>query len=165
MEEVKEQIKKHYILHFILKPEFNSADDLHNYRQTINEKIEALEGRIEASLCQEETRRLAYQIEKQQQGYLCESAFLIDPTRIKELANNLTGEPHIVRYMIEIKKPLKKNARLRAMRLRSIPVPGQTKPSEQAILDTGNMGREQEKRSKITLDELDKKLDEIIKNI
>ncbi len=164
MEEVKEQIKKRYILHFILKPEFNAADDLHNYRQTINKKIEALEGQIEASLCQEETRRLAYEIGKQSQGYLCESAFLIEPEKIKELSNNLKGESRIVRYMIETKKPMSKKTRLRSMRLRSIPA--EIKPSEQAMQETHKTGgREQEKRSKISIDEIDKKLDEIIKNI
>ena len=163
MEEIKEQTKKRYILHFILKPEFNAADELHDYRQTINKKIEALEGQIEASLCQEQTRRLAYEVGKQQQGYLCESAFLIGPEKIKELSDNLKGEPRIVRYMIETKKPMSKKMRLRTTRFRSIQ--SGIKPSEQAIEDTGKAGREQEKRSKISIDEIDKKLDEIIKNI
>lgn len=163
MEETKEQIKKRYILHFILKPELNAADDLHDYRQTINKKIEALDGQIEASLCQEQTRRLAYAIGGQQQGYLCESTFLIEPEKIKELSGNLKGDPYIIRYMIETKKPMSKKARLRTTRLRSIP--SEIKPSEQAGEDTGKAGREQEKRSKVSIDEIDKKLDEIIKNI
>jgi ribosomal protein S6 len=163
MEEAKEQIKKRYILHFILKPEFNAADDLHDYRQTINKKIEMLQGQIESSLCQEQTRRLAYEIGKQQQGYMCESAFLIEPEKVKELSDNLKGEPRIVRYMIETKKPMSKKMRLRTTRFRSIPA--EIKPSEQRSEVTGKTGYEQEKRSKISIDEIDKKLDEIIKNI
>lgn len=160
MEETKEQIKKHYILHFVLKPEFNAADDLHNYAQTINAGIEALEGQIEASLCQEGTRRLAYQIGKQQQGHFCESAFLIAPEKIKKLSDNLKGQAMIMRYMIESKQPIKRNALLRMRRLRTRPA--QTSPIEHT---REGASQEKEKRSKVSMDEIDKKLDEIIKNI
>lgn len=173
--EVEEPIKKQYTLHFILKPGF-SADEAHSYRKTLNEKIEARGAKIEASTCQDEARRLAYPIEKKEKGYLCESVFMADPENIKGLYEDLRGDDNILRYIIESKKRFKKPAKSRALKRKAsqtqetdgkeIPMPEPGKmwsPEAQPEMNAGSIDKEP--REKISVEEIDKKLDEIIKNI
>ena len=117
MEDTSEQIKKQYTLHFILKPGL-SSEETHNYRQVINDKVSALDGKIEASICQESARRLAYPIGKEQQGYLCESVFSLAPEKVKSLYEDLRQESNIIRHVIEIKRPVKTSAKSRARKER-----------------------------------------------
>jgi len=178
MEDTSEQIKKQYTLHFILKPGLGS-EETHNYRQVINDKVSALDGKIEASICQETARRLAYPIGKEQQGYLCESVFSLAPEKVKSLYEDLKQESNIIRHVIEVKRPIKASAKLRARKERRRPgvqaseekesVPprrgGVWLPESDLDKPKESVSREVEKRGKISAEEIDKKLDEIIKNI
>jgi len=177
MEDTSEQIKRQYTLHFILKQGL-SSEETHNYRQVINDKVSALDGKIEASICQESARRLAYPIGKEQQGYLCESVFSIAPEKVKSLYDDLKQESNIIRHVIEIKKPVKASAKSRARKERRRPLQASEEkgsvPSRRGgvwLPETGSseakesVSHEVEKRDKISVEEIDKKLDEIIKNI
>lgn len=155
--------KKQYILHYITKPDFASEEELHNVRQFINEKVTALGGTIEASLCQDNARRLAYPIKKCERGYFCETAFLLDPERVKELYDNLRLDPVILRYVIGFKPKATKNRPLR--RRTPLVLEGKAEMPPQNQQNTQTVPPQAETREKISIEELDKKLDEIIKNI
>lgn len=156
-------IKREYILHFIVKPSMN-PEELHMYRAAVNEKIQGMGGKVNASVCQESPRRFAYPIKKETQGYMCESAFLIEPKSVKGLFDALRQDAPLVRYVIE-EKPKRKQATIRRRE--------RERPSSIASIE--NRGHETitsqgttppiEKHEKISMEEINKKLDEIIKNI
>ena len=128
------------------------------YRATINERIQAAGGEIQASLCQDSARGLAYPIGKESHGYFCESAFTLERQNVRELADTFRHDPSIIRYMIEHRE--KKRLVEKARRTRKMPLrPSIVAPSDSAPASL------QEKRENISMDEIDKKLDEIIKNI
>ena len=179
--DTEEAIKKQYTLHFILHSSVNQ-DGADFARGKINQKIEAQGGKIEASICQDASRKFAYPINKQLGGYFCESVFSAPSESIKTLSDDLKNEPQVIRYMVEFKKPMKfraKRSRLREAGARygvaearrekprtvagppsyeseAKPVRGESKVPANAVTD---------KREKISMEEIDKKLDEIIKNI
>lgn len=144
-------IKREYILHFIVRPTVG-AEELHMYRAAMNEKIQGMGGKVNASVCQETARRLAYPIKKEGQGYVCESVFLFEPKKLKGLSDALKQEASIIRYVLEQKE---KRPKVQVRRRRS----------EQTIMPQGATPATLEKREKISMEEIDKKLDEIIKNI
>lgn len=162
---MEETIKKQYILHFILGSSVNSGG-ADARRAKINQKIEARDGEIEASICQDASRRFAYPINKQNGGYFCESVFSVSPENIKALSDDLKSEPQIIRYMVELKKPVKFRAKpTRSERYKNTAEAPQhatrpTSPTSKESIDSGAR-----KREKVSMEEIDKKLDEIIKNI
>lgn len=149
-----EQIKSSYILHFILKSSMN-AEETDKYRAVVNDKIRAAGGEIEASLCQNSARIFAYPIGKESRGYFCESVFTLEQKTVKEIADTLRHEVSITRYMIERREKKRRPEKARRMR--------KTPPQPSALV--GTPPSLQEKREGLSMDEIDKKLDEIIKNI
>ncbi len=146
-------VKKQYILHYILKPDLASDEELHGQRTAINLKVEAAGGKVDASVCQDNARRLAYPIKKADHGYFCEIVFQLEPGCVQGLYENLRLERSILRYTIEAKRPAEKNMFRRKSRSQI-----QSKievPPVKSDLPT----------EKMSVEELDKKLDEIIKNI
>jgi ribosomal protein S6 len=164
MDNIEESPSKKYILHFMLTSSLDSSD-VYTHRTKINEIIEARDGKIEASVCQDSSRNLAYPIKKEFRGYFCESAFSVSPENIKDIEGDLKKVSQIMRYMIEFKKPAKSNIkpprseRSLDKNIQDKPVPIQ-KPEEQAPILKNDEARE-----RISMEEIDKKLDEIIKNI
>ena len=146
--------KREYILHFIVKPAMN-PEELHMYRTSVNERILGMGGKVNASVCQEVARRLAYPIKKESQGYMCESAFSIEPKSVKGFSDALKQDSPLIRYVIE-EKP--KRTRI-AVRRRGRE--HETLISRGATPGTPGL----EKHEKISMEEINKKLDEIIKNI
>ncbi len=144
-------IKREYILHFIVKPSMN-PEELHTYRTSVNEKILGMGGKVNASVCQESARRLAYPIKKESQGYMCESAFLIEPASVKGLSDALKQDAPLIRYVIE-EKPKRRQITLRR------------RGREREIMVSQGASPQPEKHEKISMEEINKKLDEIIKNI
>ncbi len=171
--DTEEAIRKQYTLHFILGSSVNQ-DGADLARGKINQKIEAQGGKIDASICQEASRRFAYPINKQNGGYFCESVFSASPESVKALSDDLKNEPQVIRYMVEFKKPIKFRAkRARREKPRSFAAePSRASPSPKSteLRSEAPAGRSEgalgtDKREKISMEEIDKKLDEIIKNI
>lgn len=125
----------------------------------MNTAVESAGGTIEASLCQDSVRRLAYPINKTERGYFCETAFNIDTQSVHTLRNNLKREPSILRCIIESRRPSEKIKPMRKPRF--LRETKETMPQTQSSTPTTS----EEKREKISIEELDKKLEEIIKNI
>ena len=164
MEDEDEQITRTYILRFIVKPGI-APDDLHKYSQSLNEKVSALGGKIEASICSEGVRALAYPIAREQRGYFCESVFQANQDQLKGFSAGLKQDSNILRYVIE-KRARPGKTFLRPSEARKAEW---KKKMEEASAKTSKAQNqpilEQEKRGKISMEEIDKKLDEIIKNI
>lgn len=163
MEEQTEQLKKRYMLHYIANPGLDAAE-LEKYRATLNERMNAHGAQIEASICEEQVRNLSYPINKEQRGHFCEIAFLMEPQKIKDLSETISHDPKILRCTVEFRRRTRKiQIRRRA--------PEERKYMESAIKDKetgekkGEYVPQAEKRDKISIEEIDKKLDEIIKNI
>lgn len=149
-----EQLKRSYVLHFIITPTLNT-EEADKYRTGVNSKIQAAGGEIEASLCQDNVRSLAYPIGKESRGYFCESVFTIEQENLSELTNALRREGPIIRYMIEHRRKKRLHEKVRRARK----IPPQPSALSEVPLST------QKKHEGISMDEIDKKLDEIIKNI
>lgn len=161
---MEDVIKKQYILHYILKPDLTGPEELHKRRQMVNEKVETVGGEVEASVCQEGVRRLSYPIKKVEKGYFCETAFKLEPEGLLKLNQNLKPEHSLLRYFIECKDQTKKLPRR----------PSRVATFQKKILPLTEEGQEvmksprprtEEKRERISVEELDKKLEEIMKNI
>jgi len=190
MEETKEKIstdegvKKQYTLNSILKSSLNSAET-DKHRADLNEKIQKAGGEIGSSLCSEAPKRLVYPINKESQGYFCECSFDILPEDLKNIKDILEPDTQIVRYMLERRKKIsvnKRQKRLRRSKEGALKLFSHTKPESLHApstdpLETMHQSPEttepatpkesatKEKREKVNMEEIEKKLDEIIDNI
>lgn len=150
----KDEIKRHYILTFIINLNTNT-DETDKTRVMLSEKLESLDASISSSICQESPKHLSYPIKKMQQGYLCETVFEAKPESIHKIESEIKTYPNILRYMIEVKRALpkkqlkKRTASYRAERMAGIGKEKIPTPS----------------RDKISMEEIEKKIDEIIDNI
>ncbi|MDD2696939.1 MAG: 30S ribosomal protein S6 [Candidatus Pacebacteria bacterium] len=117
------------------------------------EEVKSLQAKI-ASFVQEEggflveegmflRRKLAYPIKKQSQAYLVIFVFQLDPQKLANLEKKLKAESQILRYLLLIKLP-QRPRKIRAF----IRKPVEEKP---------------EKEKKVELKEIEKKLEEILK--
>jgi len=157
MQDMQDSVKKQYILHYILRPDITGEEELHGQRTAINAKVEAAGGKIEASLCQDSARRFAYPIKRIERGYFCETAFQLDPEGVKGLYEALRLEPFVLRHLIESKSPAAKirpNRKPKFSAQKEVHAPTPATPQ----------GKDAQ-AEKISIEELDKRLDEIIKNI
>jgi len=154
---MEESPKKEYILHYILKPSM-SSDEAHQYRSAMNEKIQGNGGEVKASVCQEAAQRLAYPIARESSGYFCESVFLLQPEHVTALSDTLKHEVQITRYVIK-RKEKRAQPKIRKQTRR---IPGEKEITSRQPFPTS---RPEEKRETVSMEEIDKKLDEIIKNI
>ena len=107
-----------------------NAEETDKHRAEVNEKIQAAGGEIQASLCQDSARGLAYPIRKESNGYFCESVFTLARTNVKELSDTLKHDSSIIRYMIEHRE--KKRPPEKARRTRKMPRPSIVAPSDGA---------------------------------
>lgn len=97
-------------------------------------------------------RKLAYPIKKQNQAFLAFLNFQINPAGLINLEKKLKSENQILRYLILIKKPIKATKE-RAKRAAA--------PHEPTAFGEKKVIAEKEK--KVDLKEIEKKLEEILK--
>lgn len=166
MEDTQPKLKKQYTLHFILNPSI-AQEEIHGSREKVNEKIQALEGQIETSVCDQRINRLAYPIKKIASGFVCESVFIMNPEKIHPLNDSLKHADSVVRFMVELKvEPPKFKPAIRRRKIADtkkidvVPESHEVTPSSGHAPEIGK-----EKPEKLNIEEIDKKLDEIIKNI
>ncbi len=108
----------------------------------IEEKIKSLQGKLEESFI--EKKIFAYPVKKHQEGYLGVFAFSLKKDKIKEFQNFLKSNQKILREIIERKEPsplLKRVSKEKKIVFPKKPV----------------------KKQKVKIEELDKKLEEILK--
>lgn len=164
MEDTQTKPKKQYTLHFILNPSI-AQEEIHSLKEKINEKIQALEGQIETSMCDQRLSKLAYEIKKGMSGFVCESVFVIDPEKVQPLNESLKHTGDLIRFIIESKHEPPKFLPVRRRRITTTKkITGEITAKTPPSLDQPQEIAK-EKREKINIAEIDKKLDEIIKNI
>ena len=159
--EEKNEVNRQYIISFILNPSLN-ASEVDRARIGLNEKIASHTGSVSTSICQEAPRNLAYPIGKTSQGYFCECAFEVDTEKLRDIDSEFKNDTDIIRHMIEVKYAPSKKQQKRRMRAT------QYKPQMEAA-GVGKEGAKQQPetglREKVSVEEIEKKIDEIIDNI
>ena len=156
VEEREEGIKRKYAITFILNSSM-SASETDSVRENLNKRITAHQGNIATSICQESPKRLAYAIGKENQGYFCEAVFEAESTKIIDIEREFKNEPNILRYMLEVKPAPSTKRPKKRISPYGAPVAGIGK-EESSLPKT-------DEREKISVEEIEKKIDEIIDNI
>lgn len=103
-------------------------------------------------------KKLAHPIKKQSQGYLINLKFSLNPEKLSGLEKKIKLENKIIRFMILIVPPTKKVSLKEKRKFKTVPVlkeiPAHFKKPGGAVT---------EKEKKVELKEIDKKLEEILK--
>jgi small subunit ribosomal protein S6 len=147
-----EETTKDYELLCILSPKLE-GEDLNKAKNDISETIGKLAGTI--NFKESSKKSLAYPINKEKQGIYLISQISIFPEKIIELSKELKTNKQILRHLISQSIVQEETERPRAIR----------KPLKPKIPITKKEQTETEKPSGETLEEIDKKLDEIIGEI
>lgn len=141
---------KTYELTYII----TSANASQEAEKTITEVASFIQGKEGMILHSHKTtpQTLSYTIKKQHSGYFATEVFQIAEEKISPLREMLSGQKDILRHIILIKKPQKevKNRRIR-------------RPIAQDISsDFVKVAEDKKKGEKVQMEEIDKKLDEIL---
>ena len=157
-----EEVQKQYELVCIVSPQLE-GDDLENTKKEIEEIITKADGSI--NFKEEKKYNLAYPINKQGQGIYLITQISIAPEKVGNISKELQLNKQVLRHLITqipIVKPEVKKARpafvpARAETTAGKPKKTETKPPKPA--------EERKEGKKVKLEEIDKKLEEIIGGI
>lgn len=147
-----EETVKDYELLCILSPKLE-GEDLDKTKNGISETINKLAGTI--NFKESSKKSLAYPINKEKQGIYLISQISVFPEKLIELSKELKANKQILRHLINQSVIQEEAERPRMMR----------KPMKPRKPVTKKEQTETEKPSGETLEEIDKKLDEIIGEI
>ena len=145
-----EDSQRQYELVCILHPQLDE-DDLENTKREIEETINKIGGTI--SFKESEKRELAYPINKQGQGIFLSGQVSILAENVANLSKELKLNKQILRHLIN------QVARVKAEFKRKI------KPKKIIKKQIKKIEEKKEKETKVKLEEIDKRLDEIIEEI
>lgn len=148
----------HYELLYLV-PATHSEEELAPVKETIKQLITKHNGQIktEDSLGK---RKLAYPIKKFRQGYYLLINFDSEPENIKLLENDLRLTSEILRHMLTTKTSSKPSVIKYFSEESTITQPTRKfspKPETKPLIEAG-----EKKEEKVNLEDLDKKLDEIL---
>lgn len=124
----------------------------------VREKIKKILGKYDAKITKDDNlgkKKLTYPIKKFYQGYYILHEFELEGARINELNNQLKTTDEIIRHII-IKNPPKAEIRPAIVRKKA-----ETPITPDKLSESTKIKKEDEKE-KIKLEDLDKKLDEIL---
>lgn len=156
-EPTEENAKRQYALSFILKSSLNT-EETDKYRVDLNEKIQKYGGKVTSSVCSETPNQLVYTINKDSQGYFCECVFEAQPDNLKNIRDELSNDPQIIRHLLEAKQPAPKKLRKRTPKAK-------IGPDKHEAIPATKTQEKKDKREKVDIEDIEKKLDEIIENI
>jgi len=148
-----EETTKNYELLCILSPVLE-GDDLEQMKNQISEMIQGLEGTIEFKEINK--RVLAYPINKQKQGLYLLSEITLKPEKLIEFSKELKTKKQILRHLITQLETFKSPEEPKMRRA--------IKPTKK-ITEAKETPEPQKPKPEKTLEEIDKKLDEIIGDI
>ncbi len=135
-----EQDQRQYQIIFILSPDL-SEKNIDDFNQEFKKIISQLEGTVTKHNAPER-KKLAYPIKKFEFGYYFMVSFLLDSQKIEELGDKLKYNKSILRYMINFtEKP---------------PEPKKRRLIQKPVIEKSG------KKEKKKLEDIDKKLDEIL---
>ena len=169
---------KPYQISFFLSPELSSNEVIQKIKQEITDKGGSLETpETESSLTNLIKKTLAYPIQKYQEAFYLNLNFLLPPQMIKQFRQQLNLEENILRYLITARPIAKK------ITPETFPSSRKTKTTraqltpKKPFLDFGMIDKieplsatepsptpsqKKEKPEKVKIEELDKKLEEIL---
>lgn len=160
--------QKLYELNYFLSPELNESE-ISACAQTIKKFIAEAGGNITTE-APAQKKKIGQPIKKFAFGYFGIFYFQSEPDGIEKLKSNLKMEPKILRYMIVAKKPIstaEEKPLFKAIKKPKIsvsPAPIETKLTEKtSSSSTSELEKMEPKKEKIKMEELDKKLEEILK--
>jgi len=139
-----EQDQRQYQITFILSSDLDQKkiDDFNQEFEKII--VKQLEGKIIIKHSAPERKKLAYPIKKFEFGYYLTVSFLLDPQKTQELGDKLKYNKNILRYMINF--------------VEESPEPKKKRFVQKPVIE------KLEKKKKKKLEDIDKKLDEILGN-
>lgn len=157
-----EESQKKYELTLIFPPQLEGGD-LERVKKEIEKTINQLEGTVVFK--EKNTQPLAYPINKQGQGIFIISQISISPEKISALSKELKLNSQVLRHLItqipisaKVEKPRKAKPKFKE------PVKRDKKETPTKVGVPTAVGRKPEEE-KVKLEEIDKKLDDIIENI
>lgn len=160
-----EEIQRQYEITFILSPELKE-EDINSFGEEIKASIEKLGGSLK-KIGKPEKRNLAYPIKKFQSGYYLAINSLLIPEKLKELSSNLKHKKEILRYITvlaleEKPRPIPKKKIEKKPQPKAGPpwVEKIEKPKEK--IEKPSFAKATGGKKKIQLEEIDKKLEEIL---
>ena len=142
-----EETQKQYETTFILSPELKEAE-IGLFEEEIKATLEKLGGTIKKKGAPEK-RNLAYPIKKFQSGYYLTVNFLLGPEKLGELNSGLKHKKEILRHMVVFSPE-------------GVPVAPKKKAEPKIEKREEKPMEKKEKKGKIQLEEIDKKLEEIL---
>ena len=155
---------KTYELTYIISSEITN-EEAQAYAREVDSFIQGKEGIIIKSE-NPVAKTLSFPIKKIGSGYFTISEFQAEPDKIKDIEEKLEKDGKILRHMVTIKKPFKiqKERRTRKEPLFSATAePEKSKtPAEETPAETEEQKEEKKPAKKVELEEIDKKLDEIL---
>jgi len=167
-------ISKNYELMYIASPELTKEADMENLKQQVSQEIAKFKGKIIASESWGK-KRLAYSIKKQWEGYYNVVSFSLVENKLSQLDKILKLEPKILRCLItkyDHKTVRSKPKRLAVKKLDKLEEEKTALVIEQAkrkIAASRKLDKQTAVKTKadlnsekISLEELDKKIDEVL---
>lgn len=149
---------KSYELTYIISSEITS-EEAEVIAKDISSFIQSKEGVIIKSE-KPVPKTLSFPIKKMGSGYFANIEFQAEPERIKEIQENLRKDEKILRHMINIKKPAKIQKERRAKKEPAFTI---SQPEKiETKQETSAEPVEKRPEKKVELEEIDKKLDEIL---
>jgi len=143
---------KNYELTYLI-PSDLSEEDLKNTSAKINSFIREETGTLE-KITKPFKKNLGYPIKKKEDSFLISLNFSLDPDKLENLGKKLKAENQILRYMILIRTPEKITAKKRLQKKPMVP---------QRITGANESASRQSKAGKVELKEVDKKIEEMLK--
>jgi len=144
-------IMNYYELTCLMSPAL-SGQDAQETSQKIKDFIQKESGNLEKIILPIK-KSLVHFVKKQEEAYLIIVNFRIEPEKIENLLKKLKLEDQIIRYMLLKKKPPTEKVKTESLRKQS------GKSTKQYNNDISRM-----KNKKVELEEIDKKIEEILNN-
>ena len=153
--------QKQYEITLILSPDL-PEEEINLFQEEFKKNIEKLEGNLK-KIGKPEKRNLSYPIKKFQSGYYLIVNFLFDPEKLEELYSILKHKKEILRYIVVFapeEKPRPFIKKKVEQKIEKIEKPKETTKEKEKVEKKAE--KKVEKKEKIQLEEIDKKLDEIL---
>lgn len=139
---------KSYELSYLISPEL-SLEELKAFQEKTTAFLQEQSG-VLGDFCEPKKTRLGYPIKDKKEAYLVTFYFQMNPEKLAEFEKKLKLEEQILRYIILSKK----------VRKQKLKIPQRKKLSPKTIAPT--LKKEKPKIKKVKIQELEKKLEEIL---
>ncbi len=143
-----------------------SKEEVSNLTQKINGFVSEMGGEIKSTDVPS-IQKLSFPIKKHNQGYFSKITFFSAPDKISDLEKKIKIEKDIIRFFIETIEPIKERLEKPIKKKKPIQIEDDAEPENDDDKPEKEIKEEKEttKKKKVKLEEIDKKLEEIIGDI